>query len=93
MYNDDPYDTGRPRRTRRGGINWLTALVIFIVWLLLANHTIVFTDDPALVFLSKSSWTFNSAVIVERNRATFSLQHPILASRLAGDQGLWIFGR
>ena len=94
MLADDSYTGGEtakrkaPKRTRVYGI-----LLIFVLWLLLANHTIVFTEDPALVFLSKTSWTFNSCVIVESSRASFALQHPILTTRLAADQGLWIFGR
>jgi len=93
MIHDDPYDPGRPVRPRRSGISWLATIAILIIWLLLANHTVVVTDNPALVFLSKASWTFNSAVIVQKNWAAFSIHHPILASRLAADQGLWIFGR
>jgi len=62
----------------------------FVLWLLLANHIIVVPDDPALVILKKTSWTFNSCFIGESNWAAFSLHHPILMTRLAAGQGFWI---
>lgn len=94
MPADEYYTGGETTRRKAPKRTWVYGiLIVFVLWLLLANHTIVFTEDPALVFLSKTSWTFNSCVIVESSRASFALKHPILTTRLAADQGLWIFGR
>ena len=76
-----------PKRTWVYGV-----LLILVLWLFLANHVIVVTDDPALVILEKTSWTFNSAIIGESSWASFTLHHPILMSRLATGDGFWIFG-
>lgn len=90
----DEYYTGEetakrktPKRTWVYGI-----LLIFVLWLFLANHVIVVTDDLAFVVLKKTSWTFNSAIIGESSWATFALHHPILMTRLAAGQGFWLFG-
>lgn len=77
-----------PKRTWIYGI-----LLVLVLWLVVANHVIVVTDDLAIVILKKTSWTFNSGIIGESSWATFTLHHPILMSRLAADQGFWILGR
>ena len=77
-----------PKRTWVYGI-----LIVLVLWLVVANHVIVVTDDLAIVILKKTSWTFNSGIIGESSWATFTLHHPILMTRLAADQGLWILGR
>ena len=77
-----------PKRTWVYGI-----LIVFVLWLVVANHVIVVTDDLAIVILKKTSWTFNSAIIGESSWATFTLHHPILMTRLAADQGFWILGK
>ena len=70
----------------------LTLSLVFVLWLLLANHIIVVPDDPAFVLLKKTSWTFDSSIIGESSWAAFSLHHPILMTRLASGQGFWIIG-
>ena len=93
MRTDESYpseDTAKrktPKRTWVYGI-----LLIFVLWLFLANHVIVVTDDLSLVILEKTSWTLNSGFIGESSWATFSLHHPILMTRLASGDGLWILG-
>ena len=74
------------------GRTWVAILLIFVLWLLLANHVIVVTEDPAFVILKKTSWTFNSCVIGESSWATFTLHHPILMGRLVSGDGFWILG-
>lgn len=93
MRTDDTY-TGEsttkrkaPKRTWVYGI-----LIIFVLWLMLANHVIVVTDGPAFVILQKTSWTFNSGVIGESSWGSFALHHPILMGRLVAGDGFWIFG-
>lgn len=90
----DGYYTGEetakrktPRRTWVYGI-----LLIFVLWLFVANHVIIVTDDPALVILEKTSWTFNSGFIGESSWTSFTLHHPILMGRLVSGDGLWILG-
>ncbi len=70
----------------------LGLLLIFVLWLLLANHVIVVPADPAVVILKKTSWTFNSCFIGESSWAAFAMHHPILMTRLAAGNGLWILG-
>ncbi len=93
MRNEESYpseDTAKRKAPKR---TWVySILLIFVLWLLLANHIIVVPDDPALVILTKTSWNFDSSVIGESSWASFSLHHPILMSRLATGQGLWIIG-
>ena len=91
MKTDESYPgqetTGRGKSRR----SWVYGiLLILVLWLLLANHVIVVTEDPALVILKKTSWTFNSCVIGESSWATFTLHHPILMTRLAAGDGFWI---
>ena len=84
-------DTAKRKAPKR---TWVYgALIILVLWLVLANHVIVVTDDPALVILKKTSWTFNSGFIGESSWASFTLHHPILMSRLGAGQGFWVFGR
>ena len=83
-------DTAKRKAPKR---TWVySILLIFVLWLLLANHIIIVPDDPALVVLKKTSWNFDSSIIGESSWASFSLHHPILMSRLATGQGLWILG-
>jgi len=70
----------------------LVLCLTFVLWLLLANHLIVVPGDSAVVILKKTSWTFDSCFIGESSWAAFSLHHPILMSRLATGQGVWIAG-
>jgi hypothetical protein len=77
-----------PKRTWVYGV-----LLIFILWLVLANHVIIVTEDISLVILPKTSWTLDGGFIGEGSWASFTLHHPILMSRLAADQGLWILGK
>jgi hypothetical protein len=77
----------RPRRTWLYGI-----LLLFVLWLLIANHIILVPDDPALVILNKTSWNFDSSVIGESSWTAFTLHHPILMTRLATGEGFWIIG-
>ena len=76
-----------PKRTWVYGV-----LIVFVLWLVVANHVIVVTEDPAFVILKKTSWTFNSGIIGESSWASFSLHHPILMTRLATGDGFWIIG-
>jgi len=66
--------------------------LVFVLWLLLANHLIFVPRDPAFVVLKKTQWTFDSSIIGESSWAAFSLHHPILMGRLATGQGLWLIG-
>jgi hypothetical protein len=94
MRNDESYpseDTASRKTPKRAWVYGV--LLVFVLWLMLANHVIVVTDDPALVILEKTSWTFNSAIIGESSWATFTFHHPILMSRLGAGQGFWVFGR
>jgi len=76
-----------PKRT------WVySILLIFVLWLVLANHVIIVTDDISLVILPKTSWTLDGGFIGEGSWAAFTLHHPILMSRLGSGQGLWILG-
>ena len=77
-----------PKRTWGYGI-----LLVLVLWLVVANHVIVVTDDLAIVILKKTSWTFDGGIIGESSWATFTLHHPILMTRLAADQGFWILGK
>ena len=93
MRNDESYpseDTARrkaPKRTWVYGI-----LLIFVIWLVLANHVIIVRDDFSVVVLQKTSWTFDGGFIGESNWAAFTLHHPILMSRLTAGQGFWVIG-
>ena len=76
-----------PKRT------WVySILLIFVLWLVLANHVIVVTDDFSLVILQKTSWTLDGGFIGESSWSAFTLHHPILMTRLAAGQGIWLFG-
>ena len=81
--------------SRRGSrlSRWLLGILLLMAWLFAANHTIVITGDPALVFLSKTSWSFNAGVIIEESWADFAVSHPILSTRILADQGWWVLGR
>lgn len=93
MRNDESYPSENTAKRKAPKRTWAYGvLVILVLWLVLANHVIVVTDDPALVILEKTSWTFNSAIIGESSWATFTLHHPILMTRLAAGDGFWIFG-
>ncbi len=93
MRNDDSYTGGETAKRKAPTRTWgYGILLIFVLWLVLANHVIVVTDDPAFVILKKTSWTFNSAIIGESSWATFALHHPILMTRLATGDGFWILG-
>jgi len=84
------HGTTKQSKSRR---TWLYGiLLLFVVWLLIANHIILVPDDPALVILNKTSWNFDSSVIGESSWATFTLHHPILMTRLASGDGIWIIG-
>lgn len=85
--NEDTSKRKTPKRTWVYGI-----LLIFVLWLFLANHVIVVTDGLSLVILEKTSWTFDSGFIGESSWASFTLHHPILMSRLGTGQGFWILG-
>jgi hypothetical protein len=93
MTHDDStsgYGTTKQNKSRRA---WLySILLLFLVWLLIANHVILVPDDPALVILNKTSWNFDSSVIGESSWAAFTLHHPILMTRLATGEGFWIIG-
>lgn len=78
------------RRTSRHVLAAL--LILFLFWLLLANHVIVVTEEPAFVILRKTSWTFNSCFIGESSWASFAFHHPVLTTRLAMGDGFWILG-
>ena len=85
---------GRPNTRMSRGFRRAVGILFlaFLVWLLLANHVILVTEEPAFVVLSKSTWTFDACVIVENRWLEFSLRHPFLSSRLASGDGLWILG-
>ncbi len=90
----DEYDTSQdtarrkaPKRTWVYGI-----LLIFVLWLVLANHVIIVKDDFSVVVLQKTSWTLDGGFIGESNWAAFTLHHPILLSRLTAGQGFWVIG-
>ena len=87
-----PKERGELQRGRGARRLLLACLIVFIIWLLLANHIIVVTEEPAFVILNKTSWTFNSCIIGEKLWVSFALHHPILTSRLALGEGLWILG-
>ena len=90
----EPVPVRRPRRL--GKAIRRTVLILTLVaaaWLLLSQHLIVVTGDPALVVLRKTSWTFDGCLIGVGSWANFTLHHPILASRIAMGQGVWILGR
>ena len=93
MRNDESYpseDTARRKTPKR---TWVYAvLVIFVLWLVLANHVIVVTDEFSLVILQKTSWTLDGGFIGESSWASFTLHHPILMGRLGAGQGFWVFG-
>jgi len=86
-YGEETEKRKAPKRTWIYGI-----LIVLVLWLVLANHVIVVTDDLAVVILRKTSWTFNSGIIGESSWATFTLHHPILMSRLVAGDGFWILG-
>jgi len=93
MKTDEPYSSEGAAKRKQPKRTWVYGiLIVFVLWLVFANHVIVVTDDPALVILKKTSWTFNSGIIGESNWASFTLHHPILMSRLGAGQGFWIFG-
>ena len=93
MYAGEPRDRRRATRTSPGFRRSVGILfLVFLVWLLLANHVIVVTGEPAFVVLGKSAWTFDDCVIIESQWLDFSLRHPILSSRLVSGDGLWILG-
>jgi hypothetical protein len=94
MRTDESYTGENTAKRKAPKRTWIYGiLIILVLWLVVANHVIVVTDDLAIVILKKTSWTFNSGIIGESSWATFTLHHPILMSRLAADQGLWILGR
>ena len=82
----------RPRLRRGLRRVFLVVFLTFIAWLLLANHLIVVTGAPAVIVLKKTSWTFDGSVIGVGSWASFTLHHPILTSRIALGQGLWLLG-
>lgn len=83
--------TRKPRRVLQRGI--LVVVLLAGVWLLLSQHLVVVTGDPAFVVLKKTTWTFDGCLIGVGSWANFTLHHPILASRIAMGQGIWILGR
>jgi hypothetical protein len=94
MRTDESYTGENTAKRKAPKRTWIYGiLIILVLWLVVANHVIVVTDDLAIVILKKTSWTFNSGIIGESSWATFTLHHPILMSRLAADQGFWILGR
>jgi len=93
MRNDESYTGEETAKRKAPTRTWVYGvLIVLLLWLLLANHVIVVTEDPAFVILKKTSWTFNSCVIGESSWATFTLHHPILMGRLAAGDGFWVFG-
>lgn len=93
MRTDDLYTGEDSAKRKAPNRTWVYGiLLIFVLWLVLANHVIVVTDDPALVILKKTSWTFNSAIIGENSWASFTSHHPILMTRLVAGDGFWILG-
>ena len=77
-----------PKRTWVYGI-----LIVFVLWLVVANHVIVVIDDLSFVILQKTSWTLDGGFIGEGSWSAFTLHHPILMSRLTAGQGFWILGK
>ena len=93
MRTNEPYSSEDSAKRKAPKRTWVYGvLLIFVLWLVVANHVIVVTDDLAIVILKKTSWTFNSGIIGESSWATFTLHHPILMTRLATGDGFWIFG-
>ena len=83
----------RPRKLARVLRRSMLMLVLLAgAWLLLSQHLVVVTGDPALVVLRKTTWTFDGCLIGVGSWANFTLHHPILASRIAMGQGVWILG-
>ena len=66
-------------------------VVALVLWGLLAYHWVII-GDTGFVVLKKTSWTFDRCVIIEQTMAMFALHHPLLTTRLALGQGLWVFG-
>ena len=92
----DGYNTSELGTKKRGkpGRSWFYGiLLLFLAWLLIANHIIFVPDDSALVILNKSSWNLQRSVIGGRSWAEFALDYPDLMSRLLSGQGYLIFGR
>ena len=93
MRNDDTYTGEETTKRKAPKRTWVYGvLIIFVLWLLLANHVIVVTEGPAFVVLQKTSWNFDSSIIGESSWASFTLHHPILMSRLGTGQGFWVIG-
>lgn len=93
MRNDDSYTGEETAKRKAPKRTWVYGvLIVFVLWLVVANHVIVVTEDPAFVILKKTSWTFNSGIIGESSWASFTLHHPILMTRLATGDGFWIIG-
>ena len=93
MRNDESYTGEETAKRKAPKRTWFYGvLIIFVLWLLLANHVIVVTEDPAFVILQKTSWNFDSSIIGESSWASFTLHHPLLMGRLTTGDGFWIFG-
>lgn len=94
MRTDESYPNEGSAKRKAPKRTWVySILLIFILWLVLANHVIIVTDDFSIVILQKTSWTLDGGFIGESSWPAFTLHHPILMSRLATDQGFWILGR
>lgn len=92
-YDDSTSGHGTTKRNKPKRTWFYGILLLFVLWLLIANHIILVPGDPALVILNKTSWNFDSSVIGESSWTAFTLHHPILMSRLGAGQGFWILGR
>jgi len=79
-------------RTIRLGKILTAAMVLLLLWFLLAYHTIAISESGMLVILKKTSWTFDGCIIIEGNWQLLALHHPVLASRLLVGQGTWLLG-
>ena len=90
----EPVPVRRPHRLGKAVRKVVLILTLVAAsWLLLSQHLIVVTGDLAFIVLRKTSWTFDGCLIGVGSWANFTLHHPILASRIAMGQGVWILGR
>ena len=96
-YDEGLQETKPMRRPRKPGRALRRGVLVLVLlagaWLLLSQHLVIVTGDPALVVLKKTTWTFDGCLIGVGSWTNFTLHHPILASRIAMGQGIWILGK